>query len=913
MPSEEWTDSLPFNGYTKKLIVSSEDTADCIEGCYLLISVQISQIGDYVEDYKFYPFSIITRITPSSRAYTDVPKVVIQVDEFIIGNVDLAENEKIYEFFEIWLPHDSEIVLFDWQSSVAGLYINLGGIRPTTKIADFKLLPPGKDYILNLTKKEILEKAEIKKIQIPYENSIQDINLVIGIWTDKTDSIDSEIYSLKVHQPDEDVNNNLDIYEVNTDQKILCNPTRITENQYRCLFVVTYDNEDVNMNTPLLAYGGSLNHGALTYMYANFIVKKIYDEYLRNDLISNIPTYETSTLNTKVEGVNYIYQSKLLKDNYMYINVIADKPDPIMMVTSMPIYNYISYDLNEFYPNPSTEQLLYVSGDRLRLSFPCTESITVNIASLNGHAELSWKNDPNTVFVLRGMGDRISLSSGKEVDQLIIHKLSDSNTNNQKLNSMENPGFVFYISYFIKDNNIKFNEIDYGKSLEITYKDSDLPVILYSKIGSEYNDINIAITFKDNEIDNGGIHKRSPLKVSALLVKENLIYEAKKDSDLRPSEKEIRGYYDSALKTAQVFLSEDIIKSFNIKESDIPTLYIRIEKNEDGQFADKTFEKFSLEAQVSGVNDGVIPVEKVYHYGRVRNTDWQQTVYRLITDKNRPIMRIQIAFNSNNLDFVVSDSESKRSNITFLHSEKERGKVYITFKIKENQELYYLIIYKNSKTKTEEHLNNYAFKYINVRYEYELIDYPILNSGEISISETTENNQDVIYCTFNKLDIEKEKANITYFFKVVDNSTYYYGEEINTIAVTESPYYTVYERNPISNEKITLTAKGNLTNWVYLNIIAQVQQNNILEYIAYNGKVSLRPSGNEKTKKSNVGLFVGIGCGLLVVVIGLVILIFIIQRKHKELLNKVKHVSFQKAQNNMDPNLLLQKSAKDGE
>ena len=40
--------------------------------------------------------------------------------------------------------------------------------------------------------------------------------------------------------------------------------------------------------------------------------------------------------------------------------------------------------LKEFYPNPSTEQLLYVYDDRLRLSFPCTESITVNIDTING-------------------------------------------------------------------------------------------------------------------------------------------------------------------------------------------------------------------------------------------------------------------------------------------------------------------------------------------------------------------------------------------------------------------------------------------------------------------------------------------------------------------------------------------------
>ena len=511
------------------------------------------------------------------------------------------------------------------------------------------------------------------------------------------------------------------------------------------------------------------------------------------------------------------------------------------------------------------------------------------------------------------MGDRISLSSGNNVDQLIIRKLGDSYNNNKKLQYMENPGFVFYISYIIKDNDIRFNEIIYGKSLEITYRDADLPVILYSKIGSECNDVNIAITFKDNTIDIGGIHQIPPLKISAQLVKENIIYEAKKDSDLRPSDKEIKGNYDSAMRTAQVFLSEEIIKSFNIKDADNPTIYIRIDKDEYGQFAYKTFEKFSIEAEVSGVNDGVIPVEKVYHYGRVSNKTSEQTVYRLKTDKNRPIMRIQIAFNSNNLDFVVSNNQNRRTNTTFLHSEKDRGKVYITLQINDNQQLYYLIIYKKIQ-KTDEILNNYAFKYINARYEYELFDYPILYSSELSISEdNTEDEKHIISCTFNRLDIDKGKANITYFFKVVENSTYYYGEIINTIAVTESPYYTVYERNPEYNDKITLTAIGDLSNWVYLNIIAQVQQNNIIEYISYNGKYFLRPNGKEKSSSNNLGLFLGIGAGLLVIVVGLVIAILIFYKRQKELLNRVKYVSFTKTHNNTDPNLLLQKSAQNNE
>ena len=910
MPSREWEDSLPYNGYTKKLYVDPKETADCIEGCYLLISIQISQIGEYVEDIKFYPFSIITKITPSNRAYTDIPKVVIQVDEFVVGNVEIAENERIYEFYEIWFPHDSDYVEFDFQSSVAGLYVNLGGTRPTTKNADFKLLPSGEDTILLLKKQEILDRAKSKKIKVPTDNSLQDLSLVIGVWTDKTDSIDSELYSLRVHQSDDAKQDSLDIIEINTDQKILCRPVQLPTGEYRCLFMVIYDNYDIESFTPLIAYGASLNHGALTYMYASFIDRNIYDEFSKSELSSKIPTYQTAELNTRQEGVDFIYRKMLEADKYLYINVMTDKPDPIMIVTSMPIYDYITFDLFEYFPNPNTEQLLSTTGEKLRLAFEGDKGISVNFVTLNGNAELSWEGDPKTVFSLRGRGDRISLSSGKKKDVLIVRNM-DADTD--LLKEMEDPGLLFYISYRLRDTTgtIDYDEITYGKSLEITYKDSDLPVVLYSKIGSAYRDVNIAITFRDNVIDSSGVFEYSPLFVTAQLVKEKTVYDAKKDPELIPSiDRAITGNYDPALRTAQIFLDENLIKDFNVKASDNPSLYIRVEGF--GDFKEKTFEKFSIEAQVSGVNDGVIPVEKVYHYGRVRNYAWQQSIYRLRTDKNRPFMRIHLAFNSQNLDYAISDEESSRRNTTFK-VEKAQGKVLITIDNRErNKELYYLIIYKRGRTVSELYLNNYAFKYFNGKTEEELIDYKILGSPEITITESKEELKDSIKCTFNKIDLQDGEANITYFFKVVENKTHHYGEEVNTIAVTESPYFTVYERNPKDNNgKITLTAVGyDLSNWVYLNVIAQIQQNNILEYVSYNGKVFVRPNPNKETTPSketeeesnHTALFV-IVVILVVIAVALVVVIVIFQQRNKALLNQVKTVSFQQTNTNTDPML----------
>ena len=240
---------------------------------------------------------------------------------------------------------------------------------------------------------------------------------------------------------------------------------------------------------------------------------------------------------------------------------MTDKPDPIMIITNMPIFNYVTYYLFEFYPNPTTEQLINVPGDILRLAFPGSNSIMVDIVTLYGHAEISWKSDPETKFVLRGVGDRISLYSGKEIDELVVHRLvTDNQANN--LSAMPNPGFVFYIQYHLvnPENEISYEEINYGKSLEIAYKDTNLPVILYSKIGTEYRDINVAITFKNDEIESRGENPYSPLLISAQLVKEKTIYDAKKDKDISPSsERAIRGNYDAAIKTAQVFLSEEKI------------------------------------------------------------------------------------------------------------------------------------------------------------------------------------------------------------------------------------------------------------------------------------------------------------------------------------------------------------------
>ena len=184
--------------------------------------------------------------------------------------------------------------------------------------------------------------------------------------------------------------------------------------------------------------------------------------------------------------------------------------------------------------------------------------------------------------------------------------------------------------------------------------------------------------------------------------------------------------------------------------------------------------------------------------------------------------------------------------------------------------------------------------------------------------KTNEDGTTTIDCTFNPIYLEdKSKANITYFFKVVENSTHYYGEEYNTIAVMESPYHTVYKRNPEENNgKITLSATGDLSNWCYLQVIAQIQQDTFLEYVAYDGIKNIRDAPKVSESSSggiNTTVFVVVAVILLSLIAGLVVVVFIFQQRNKSLMNQVKHVSFQQNAgavntSSTDPELLLQKN-----
>lgn len=923
-PGPTWDDGLPFDDYTRKVTIGTDQTKDCVNGCYLLMTIQINDIGDYVPDFIYYFFSIMVKVTSNKKTYTDIPKVTIQVDEFIVGSLDTTEMDDRYisEFYQVWLPHDSDVVEFDWQSTVAGLYINVGDTRPTVKSADFIKYAPSIDSVISITKEEIMEVVKKRKIHLDNDTSIQDVSLVIGVWTNETDSIKYELYSLRVHQYSEDPNF-LEIIESSSDQKVVCKPRQLKSGYdiiYRCLIMITYTYDD-SIKSPLYVYGYPTKPSSYVNLYGSFIDANVYNEYDITKLKSLIPSENNAQYNTYSLDTNYIYIKELPTDKYFFVNFYCNMPGDIILINSLPLFNLLDKAKSELYPSAYSAQLFSLTEGALIMRFAGKEGIAATVETLAGEASLFWEQS-NTPFKLNGEGDRITLFSNVEQRNLVIFK----DTLNLKA-EMEDPGFLFVLKYKARANDFNFDEAEFGKSTEIAYKDTDLPAVLYCFIGDKlYKDLVISIAFKDNAEQLEGQYAISPIRVQATLMKEDTIYTAKKKKDktMIPLEKDsVFGFYDGAIKTALIYFSADKIAEYNIDDSEDPTLYLRIDKTNNYEY---TYTNFNIEAQITGINDFVVPLEKVYHYGKF-GKEQDDIFYPIKSVKGKEYIRFQMAFNSDEFDFSINNLPGVKKNMTFEYwrASKERGKIIVTFKRKENENGLFLNIYRKPESTRDERLGNYVFKYINGKAETDFYDYKTMSNNISCTQKTGEFELTNVRCVMNQVHVDKGQADITYFLKIVKTKNYLKGEEVNTIAVTESESQIAYARNPPTgadgdSDKVEVSISGAFSTWGYIIVIAQIQQNNIIEYSAYNGIIELKPespddsgngNNNGEEETDNTVLFAAIGGILGAIAIGLVVVIVVFQLRNKKLLDQVKHVSFQKTNATVDPNLLLQRPSEE--
>ena len=821
-------ESLEFNGYVKKIMIRKEETDKCDDGCYLLLTLRSSIIPEKYFDFREHPFNIkIYTTTPVSGKDT-IPIITIPLNEYIIGNININEDKSISEFYSTYFTHDSDSILIDFQSTVVNFAIKVGSNnKPSLTDNDFNFSSFGDDTIFEISKEDFLKKCKERGIDIPRENSLFGLGITIGIWTDKTDSFYTTVYSIKVNLPyhESDDKIKLNIIEVQSDQKTLCKPTLIEDGEtYRCLFMIFYSGIDPINH--LLVYPEIQEHSPYE-MHANFIFQNRYQFYDYTYLKNEIPK-PTSQYNTSKS--DYIYVPYARRHNqFLYLSVLTKEQSIIELYTS-----FYTDDI-QLSPNPSSPQLFLINK-KFQFEFTTEEDLLVTIKSICGQATIKWNSDEGVVYDLSGRDKVISLPSSlkDKSDPVKVFSNLDVSLNGKVDNC---PGLAFHISYLLRPSQINLDGIPLGKSTRMAYRDTDLPVYVYTEIFYLDKDVHAFINIYEiiGKIE-GGLKNIPAFELSATLVNDTVIMDAKMDKNvIEGLDFEYKGVYDPMIKTGFVLITKEEIKKKNIQIADGPSVILKISKNMNyPKMKENSFTRVTIETSIIQDDTEIPAVPEVYQYGKLALTS-DKNIYRLKTNRAEKYMRIQFASGSDKIKYVIGTTNKTTSTSSFSEYEdvNVNGKQVITFDSDPSNNFYiYLIVLHQSGKASTDKITNYVFKYMTAERKDKFIEYK-LGSDQGFELEKKEDGDNYVY-TFKLTPLSYPDTSTTYFIKFVAKTDYIEEEKDNSIALKESKsYIEEFTSSETKDDKIVKEYTISEIDYRYVQVIAMIYSKGNYEFVGY--------------------------------------------------------------------------------
>ena len=452
--------------------------------------------------------------------------------------------------------------------------------------------------------------------------------------------------------------------------------------------------------------------------------------------------------------------------------------------------------------------------------------------------------------------EHLTLTTPKNYTKLICKKFeSDSKQNG------EEPGVIFIIKYYERSTSINFDNIPSYKDSEIGFINIDFPLLLYKKDINFLHNLNFVITIKNDICEYNEEYPTSPLNIIFYLAQRDLIYEYRKR--LSPYNwYEFKGLYDNSFKKFHLSLplieyQEDI----HISPEEFPTLSIYFQKN-PGYENKNVLKTFNIQIQYFKFNEPDFQEENIYIYGKIIYSS-DVHYYRLKNEKK--IIKIVLSLDKKSLNFSIGDQSSRLNTTKYPLVYKEYGgKMFITLKPEKNDNIFLNIFEKEYISAP---CKNYVFKYVNIEDESEFIDYKIKNdNGTIELIEEQKYEEVNLTIIINKIDIEPNQANVTYILKMIKEA---FIEDINSIFLSESNCYNKYFKNLTDKDgKIIININGDFLNWNYIQIIAQIEKDDQIDYVAYNeiknerrmptfnDEIYIKQTDNNKIKEmGNDGIF----------------------------------------------------------
>jgi len=769
-------------------------------------------------------------------------------DKFIFGNIE--HNSTMY--YKIKIENDTEQIFFDFQSEYGCLYIAFDEETLINSSYHYIFCSEGIDNIFTLNKNEIIEKKNDNKI-----DSISGLTLFIkvGLSNDELehDNINFE-YSLKVSAKKPKLN----IFEINSEHKTLCEMEEVHENNYRCLFVITdiENKENLDRNN-IIIYSNSQNKEIKLNIYADYINKTLYDNYNIEYFINNIPN-KNSTYNNNNTEIDFINIPNLELNKYIYISVESNIKTTIEIVSQKISLNEVKLPLN------NNIQINRIDKNFTNIYFNFNnskdEDFSLSLVTLYGKARIYLGYDVSTEYITDTIENKLILNINK-----YSCNLNESNCkliiNNLKQNDMKGLEYLFYISYKAKSMN-NLNELNYGKSNKMLFTDFQFPILLYEKIPNMNSPININLQiYNIPEID----FIKDKYDVEILVLQKKELHQIKLNHSYINNFEAMKHKFDPILSSVNIFLSIKDIRYFGFFDDPFLVIYIT---NNNNNNTDNIINKLILGSTISQINSLIYSSERIYHYGELNNEE--KIVYRLKGNPEYHLMRLEFGSNSDLVEWTVkrtNDNDNYRKNdsdLSFVTEKWINGRELLTMYIEKGEDIYLTIFTKNIITNSN--LTNYIFKYINSKKNDDFQNHLIKHN---SLNYDINRRQIGV----NKINIIPPNSKIIYYLKIINEKDYIKDERINTIAIIESNSTTLLKENNDNHIFFNLENYITSNNTYYINAYAVIIEKYYnIEFISFSGIVI---DGKKITLKiSKYGLILSSiiisCCSLLILLINLI-------------------------------------------
>ena len=902
LPNKE-ANELTYDIYIKTISYTSQMTNGCDNGCYLVIRVEPDIAEDNInlkDENIVLPISIIAHSNePSSKELTEEQINFINVpsNEYVFGNTNDQMIKKYYTFF---VPNDCDELIFELQTEVCKLHVNIGDKKATIN-SGFNFYKLGVDSVYRITKEKI---NEILKKES--NSSIKNIKLNMAVSTEYLEDSYTSLYSFRIRTKKKD---EIEVIHLNSDQKTICD---IKGKNGNCYFLLATNKIIHNLNNNLFFYALEENEVKYKY-YADIIDKKIIDENNQSELKLKLPSKDNKKWSNENSKKNYLYiNNKEIfnyfgsnDDLYIILNVEINSNKAENEITTVNLIHTLYTYIGLITPNPTSMQLFSTMESPIRFRFPEEEIKAQNtrfhIINLSGSGYIINEKNPSEKFYLSNPEESIDIS-------IDINKL-EGNTILKAINSNNNEIFGFYLYYEVESPEENFNELEFGRSTEIVYKNTDFPFILISKLPDKKSivDVEIKLNIKD-EAQTEVIKENEQFDISGVLTEEEIIYSKKSNYHKNPSfDKKINGIYDSVSNIGRIQFTPSQMEDFNIKN--ISYLYIMISKSNKNK---KIYNDISLDcvflpsnkngyyASVNKYIEGKLPYN---HEGYIR--------YELnrLESKNK-FMRIEFSTNTDKIAYAINYNKNNNENLDFYKnntnfdsSEFKDGKSVIILKI-DNDDItsVYLTIFnnENQQHKNYDKLSNFIFKYeVGINKD---------NFSKKYLKENTLKFEFIKSSNKIKLNVpqiitgENKDFKIDYYTKLISADEVFQNEKIDTISNIESTSIKIYRKSVTSRgeeQQIELT-EINEDRIYYIVIIVKVNDEKTSEFFSfkniYNPTNQIDNNNNNKSNSKGNNSKIAIIIVIIIIIIILIIVFYLIYLKMKKsneiLMKKISSLSF---------------------